>query len=192
MGALQRSDRGGTMSQPNVDRDALAADLERVRTDFHQLLSTTGDDEWNAPSNGTRWTNEQLLFHMVFGYMIIQRLLTLWRVLGRLPASAGRTNARFLNAATVPFDWVNFHGSRVAARVYNRRRMGKKMDRVIVSLQRSLRGQAEADFARCMPYPNRWDPYFQDSMSLVDIYRYPGQHYDHHRKQLTTTGAREP
>lgn len=180
------------MSQPKVDRDALAADLERARTDFHQLLSTTGDDEWGAPSNGTRWTNEELLFHMVFGYMIIQKLLLLWRVFGRLPVGVGRANARFLNAATVPFDWVNFHCSRVAARVYNRRRMGKKMDRVIGSLQRSLRAQPEAAFARRMPYPDRWDPYFQNSMTLVDIYRYPGQHYGHHRKQLTITGAREP
>lgn len=178
------------MSQPNVDRDALAADLERARTDFHQLLSTTRNDEWNAPSNGTRWTNEELLFHMVFGYMIIQKLLILRRVLSRLPAGVSRANARFLNAATVPFDWVNFHGSRVAARVYNRRRMGTKMDRVIASLQRSLRGQSEADFARRMPYPNRWDPNFQDSMTLAEMYRYPGQHYDHHRKQLTTTGVR--
>lgn len=179
------------MSHPRVDRDALAADLERARTEFHQLLNTTGSDEWKALSNGTRWTNEELLFHMVFGYMIVQKLLILRRVLARLPAGVGRANARFLNTATVPFDWVNFHGSRVAARVYNRRRMGAKMDRVIASLQRSLRSESEANFALAMPYPNRWDPYFQDSMTLADMYRYPGRHYDHHRLQLTTTGARE-
>ncbi|GAB2545987.1 DinB family protein [Nocardia heshunensis] len=176
----------------SVERDALAADLERARVDFHHLLGTTRDDEWRASTNGTRWTNEELLFHMVFGYMIVQKLLILLRVFGRLPAGAARTNSRFLNAATKPFDLVNFYGSRLAARVYNRRRMGAKMDRVIASLRRSLFRAADADFARGMPYPERWDPYFHGYMTLADIYRYPGQHYDHHRKQLTVNGVREP
>ena len=41
-------------------------------------------DAWAKPTGGTRWTNEQLLFHMVFGYMIVQRLLILVRVFSRL------------------------------------------------------------------------------------------------------------
>ncbi|MEU7144617.1 DinB family protein [Nocardia sp. NPDC046473] len=180
------------MTQPTVDRDGLAADLERARTDFHHLLDTTISDEWSAPSNGTRWNNEELLFHMLFGYMIVQKLLVLVRVFGRLPAGASHVNSIFLNAATKPFDLINFYGSRAATRVYNRRRMGAKMDRVIASLQRSLRRESEASFARGMEYPSRWDPYFRDYMSLADLYRYPGQHYDHHRKQLTVASIREP
>ncbi|MEU6586499.1 DinB family protein [Nocardia sp. NPDC046763] len=178
------------MAQP-VERDALAADLERARVDFHRLLAVTGEGEWAAPSSGTRWTNEELLFHMVFGYMIVQKLLVLFRVFGRLPSDVGRAHARMLDAATGPFDWINFHGTRVAARVYNRHRMGAKMDRVIASLQRSLQRESDANFARAMAYPARWDPYFRDSMPLAAIYTYPGQHYDHHRNQLTITAIRE-
>ncbi|WP_245668293.1 hypothetical protein [Nocardia xishanensis] len=59
-------------------------------------------------------------------------------------------------------------------------------------MQRSLRRETEAGFARDMHYPSRWDPYFRDRMSLADLYRYPGRHYHHHRKQLTVTGTREP
>ncbi|MGV9664929.1 DinB family protein [Nocardia niigatensis] len=191
MSVSQRSDRGGVVAQPAVDRDDLAADLERARADFHHLLDTTDAGEWSAPTNGTRWTNEELLFHMVFGYMIVQKLLVLLRLFGRLPAGASRANSRFLNAVTKPFDVINFYGSRLATRVYNRRRMGAKMDRVIASLQRSLSRQTDEDFARGMRYPNRWDPYFQDYMSLAELYRYPGQHYDHHRKQLTLASTRE-
>ena len=40
---------------------------------------------WDKPTRGTRWTNEQLLFHMLFGYMIVQRLLVLVKVFSRLP-----------------------------------------------------------------------------------------------------------
>ena len=59
-----------------IDRAALATDLERARVEFHRLLADAErDDLWTASTHGTRWTNEQLLFHMVFGYMVVQRLL---------------------------------------------------------------------------------------------------------------------
>ncbi|MVU80900.1 DinB family protein [Nocardia sp. ET3-3] len=179
------------MSGVNGEREELAADLERARADFHHLLAATGAEEWGAPTNGTRWTNEELLFHMVFGYMIVQRLLPLMWLFGRLPAGIGTAHARALNAATRPFDVINFYGSRAAARVYNRRRMGRKMDRVVASLQRSLERKSDAELARGMAYPSRWDPYFRNYMTFADLYRYPGRHYDHHRKQLTISGIRE-
>ncbi|MEV0297611.1 DinB family protein [Nocardia sp. NPDC050710] len=173
------------MADPPMDRVALAAELERARTDFHRLLASVRADEWNALSSGTRWTNEQLLFHMVFGYMIVRRLLILVRVVGRLPDPVGRGFARVLDTATPSFHLVNYYGSCLAARYYNRRRMGAELDRVIDALQRSLERERDRDFARGMHYPTRWDPYFRDYMTLADIYRYPGQHYDHHRRQLT-------
>ena len=63
--------------------------------------------------------------------------------------------------------------------------MGPKLDRVINALQRSLTRTDDKAFGRGMHYPTRWDPYFRDYMTLADVYRYPGQHYDHHRQQLT-------
>lgn len=171
----------------STDRNAIAADLERARIDFHRLVEMSDDDDWSKPTNGTRWNNEQLLFHMVFGYMVVQRLLLLVRVFGRLPDAVSRGYARMLNATTPAFHVINFHGSRLAACVYNRKRMAAKLDRVINSLQRSLRQAPDDAFKRGMHYPEDWDPYFHDYMTLEDVYRYPGQHYDHHRRQLTIT-----
>ena len=173
------------MAEPIVDRGALAGDLERARTDFHKLLTAVGDEDWIKPTSGTRWTNEQLLFHMVFGYMVAKRLLILVRLLGRLPDRVSRSYARTLNAATTPFHAINYYGTCMAATVYSRKHMGAKMDRVIASLQRSLVREHDAALRRRMHFPIRWDPYFRDSMTLADVYRYPGQHYDHHRRQLT-------
>ena len=51
------------------------------------------------PSSGTRWTNEQLMFHMLFGYLIVRALLLLARIFGRLPEGPSRTFARLLDAA---------------------------------------------------------------------------------------------
>jgi hypothetical protein len=169
-----------------IDRAALAADLERVRTDFHHLLAVACDD-WSKPTSGTRWNNEQLLFHMVFGYMIAQRLVLIMSFFGRLPDALSRGFARILDAGTPPFDVINYYGSCLAARIYHRKRMEAKLDRVIDALERSLKSKGDNAFRRGMHYPTRWDPYFRDYMTLADIYRYPGQHYDHHRRQLTLT-----
>lgn len=180
------------MSEPMIDRVALAADLERARADFQLLLSSAATLDWKKPTSGTRWTNEQLLFHMVFGYMVVRRLLFLVRVFGRLPDGASRSFARLLDAATRPFHAINYYGSCAAALVFNRRRMGKKMDRVIEKLERSLARQSVRAFRRGMHYPRRWDPYFRDYMTLADVYDYPGRHYDHHRRQLTLSALDEP
>ena len=126
---------------------------------------------------------------MVFGYMIVQRLLVLVRVFGRLPDPVSRVFARALNAATRPFHAINYYGSCAAALVYNRHRMGAKLDRVIASLQRKLDREHDDAFGRGMHYPTRWDPFFNDYMTLEDIYRYPGQHFDFHARQLTINSA---
>ena len=173
-----------------VDRAAIATDLERARTEFHHLLAEAErHDAWDRPTCGTRWTNEQLLFHMVFGYMIVQRLLILVKLLSRLPDQVSRVFAGLLNAATKPFDVINHDGSCAAALIYNRRRMGAKMDRVIATLQRKLARAPEDALHRGMHFPTRWDPFFNDQMTLEDVYRYPGQHFDFHKHQLTLDSA---
>jgi hypothetical protein len=169
-----------------VDRAPIAGDLERARAEFHRLLADAeSQDAWLMPTRGTRWTNEQLLFHMVFGYMVVQRLLILVKAFSRLPDSASRMFARVLNAATKPFDVINYYGSCAAALVYNRGRMGAKMDRVIVSLRHNLARESDDNLNRRMHFPTRWDPFFMDCMTLADVYGYPAQHFDFHKSQLT-------
>jgi hypothetical protein len=175
-----------------VDRAPIAADLERARVDFHRLLAEAEhQDAWTEPTRGTRWTNEQLLFHMVFGYMVMQRLLILVKAFSRLPDNASHMFARVLNAATKPFDVINYYGSCAAALVYNRRRMGAKMDRVIASLQRNLARESADYVRRGMYFPTRWDPFFKDYMTLADVYRYPGHHFDFHKRQLALNSTAE-
>ena len=173
-----------------LDRAEIVTDLERARVEFHRLLAEAErHDAWANPTNGTRWTNEQLLFHMVFGYMVVQRLLVLVRVLGRLPVPVSRLYARVLDAATRPFHAVNYYGSCGAALVYNRRRMGAKLDRVIASLRSKLVQESDDALRRGMHFPPRWDPFFTDYMTLADVYRYPGRHFDFHARQLTCNRA---
>lgn len=173
-----------------IDRAEIAGELERARIEFHRLLAEAErQDAWTRLTHGTRWTNEQLLFHMVFGYMVVQRLLVLVKVFNRLPDSVSRVFASVLDAATAPFDVLNYYGSCAAALVYNRHRMGGKMDRVIASLRNRLARESD-DALHCgMHFPTRWDHFFRDYMTLEGVYRYPGEHYDFHARQLTLTGT---
>lgn len=175
-----------------MDRQAVHNEYERTRQTFHRLLDAASKDDLARPTCGTKWTNEQLLWHMLFGYMVVRALLILVRVFGRLPRWVGKMFAQVLNAATPPFDLVNYLGPCGAVKVYGPRRMGAKFDRVIGSLQRHLTAESEADLARGMHYPVRWDPFFKDCMTLADIYRYPTQHFDFHHRQLTLGGNESP
>lgn len=168
-----------------LDRRAAHAELERVRADFHRLLAEASPTDLRRPTDGTRWTNEQLLFHMLFGYMLVRVLLTLLGVFARLPGVVGRTFARLLDAAARPFHVINYLSSAAGSLYYNHRRMGAKMDRTLAALQQRLDRESTDSLRRGMHYPPRWDPYFHDWMTRADLYRYPTQHYDFHRAQLT-------
>ncbi|MEV8320480.1 DinB family protein [Streptomyces sp. NPDC059900] len=173
------------MSASSLDRQAIHEELEQARTAFHRLLDEANEADLRRLTEGTRWTNQQLLFHMLFGYILIRPLLILLRIFGRLPRGVGRGFARLLNAGTKAFDVVNYLGPVGGARVLGRRGMGTAFDRVVEFLHRRLGAEREADFALAMPYPTRWDPFFRDVMTVADLYRYATRHFDFHRAQLT-------
>ncbi|TDO44222.1 DinB family protein [Kribbella sp. VKM Ac-2527] len=160
-------------------------ELERVRRDFHRLVETADPEDLRRLSNGTRWSNRELLFHMLLGYLIMRALLGLVRLFDRLPRGVSRGYARLLNAGTKPFDAVNFLGSYAAGHTVSPDRMVVMFDHVIAKLHRRLDAESEADLSRGMHYPTRWDPFFNDYMTLADVYRFPTQHFDFHRGQLT-------
>ncbi len=168
-----------------MDKQAVHDDMERARRTFHQLFAEADDADLRRPSDGTRWTNKQLLFHMLLGYLIVRALRGLVRLFGRLPTGISRNYARLLNAATIPFDAVNYLGSYLGGSVLTPAQMAGLFDRVIPALHRRLDAETDADLARGMHYPTRWDPFFTDYMTLDDVYRFPTQHFDFHRRQLT-------
>ena len=177
----------GSAERP-IDRAAIASQMDDARTRLHALLAAADQAGLARRSDGTAWTNEQLLFHMLFGYLVVRTLLPLVRVVSRLPAPVGRGWAALLNSATRPFHVVNYWGSVAAARVFNHARMGPLADRTIGVLQRHLDREPEAALHRGMPFPTGWDPYF-GYLTLAELYRYPTRHFEHHRRQLALHGG---
>jgi DinB family protein len=166
------------------DRAAVCAEMEQARRDFRDLLAQADGASLRRQSDGTRWTNQQLLFHMLLGYLVARALLVLVRVFGRLPR-ASQAFARTLDAAHTPFHLVNYLGSRAGARIVPASRMPVMLDHVIGVLQRHLRRETGAALDRGMYYPTSWDPFFAKYMTLAQIYHYPTQHFRYHQRQLT-------
>ena len=172
-------------SVPAVDRAGLHAEMQWARDDLARLLAAASSADLERGSTGTRWTNEQLLFHMVFGYMVVRALLPLVRVVSRLPRPVGTGFSTALDAAARPFHVVNYLGTCAAALVFNRRRMLGQLDRTLASLHRSLDALPVSTLHRGMPFPPRWDPFFTPWMTVADVFHYPTQHYGFHRAQLS-------
>ncbi|WP_284548051.1 DinB family protein [Aestuariimicrobium sp. T2.26MG-19.2B] len=189
------SDRGGSHRSDLDDedrRESIEAELRRVDEDFRHLLTTASRSELLSRSDGTRWTNEQLLFHMLFGYLLVRNLLGLVRGFSRLPRWTSRAFATVLNSLWRPFHVVNYWGSLGGARVLGHARMERLFDTTTAELARRLHAATADELARGMHFPTRWDPYFVDYMTLHAVLHYPTQHYDHHRRQLTLSAVRGP
>ena len=166
-----------------MDPQQIDAEMRRAQAEFHQLLTDASPEELRRPTDGTRWTNRQLLFHIVLGYGVVRTLLPLVRALGRLGHSRGF--AAILNAARRPFHWINYVGPCVAARLLTPHAITTLLDRVIGSLRHRLAAETERNLTLSMHVPTDWDPYFTPTMSVLDVYHFGTQHFDHHRRQLT-------
>ena len=172
-------------TEDDVDRQSVQAEMQRAAAELRALAARSSPTDLRRGSAGTRWTNEQLLFHMVFGYMVVRALLPLVRLFGRLPDRDGRIFAGLLNAGRRPFHLVNYVGSCGGALVFRGPRLIRQMDRTVAALRRKVdRATADA-LSRTMHFPVDWDPFFRDRMTLLEVYHYGTQHFDFHRQQLT-------
>jgi DinB superfamily len=191
------SEETGTQPAPDtrpatLNRAAVRAEMESARLDFHQLIGDATPADLHRPTDGTRWTNQQLLFHMLFGYLVVRALLVLVRVFGLLPNGADKAFARLLDSAHQPFHLINYLGSCGGAWIIPPRRMTQMLDLVIAALQQHLQRETGSALRRGMHYPTTWDPFFADYMTLADIYHYPTQHFRFHQRQLTLNPPGHP
>lgn len=168
-----------------LDRAAIIAEMDQARLDFRCLVAGAAAADLRRRSNGTKWSNQELLFHMLLGYLVVRALLVLVRVFGLLPDAASKAYARLLDSARRSFDLINYLGSCAGARILRPRRMSRMLDHVIAVLQDRLRRETETALGRGMHYPVTWDPFFASYMTLADIYRYPTRHFRFHQRQLT-------
>ncbi|BCT75153.1 hypothetical protein SCMU_09950 [Sinomonas cyclohexanicum] len=160
-------------------------DLLWIAEDFGLIVGTVQASELGAPTRGTRWTNRQLLFHMVLGQNIALTSIPLFGAFSRLPPAASRAWSAALEACTGPYDWVNWAGAVAGARVLGVGAMGRMMDRTTRVIVNWYDRAGPGALARGMSVPPSWDPYFSDWMDRRGILEWAPKHYRHHRGQLT-------
>ncbi|MBI5877680.1 MAG: maleylpyruvate isomerase N-terminal domain-containing protein [Chloroflexi bacterium] len=90
-------------SPKTVDRAALRAEWEAMRTDFHALVDTLTDSQWRQPSVSTGWTNGELLTHFVISIGLLPRQVDSARKganLGNMPGGLLHTGSYWLTRLT--------------------------------------------------------------------------------------------
>ena len=173
-------------------RKRIRDELAETRRQFHALLDSLSAADWDAPSRNPAWTNGQLVFHMLFAFMLIPWLFWLIRFWSRLPDGYSRAFARVLDFSTPLFNRVNALGPRGQAVVFGRRRAGSIYDRVHRSILHKVDSIKDDDWGRGMNYPVRWDPDFGEFMTFERLFHYPTQHLQRHLAQLSRGTARTP
>ena len=172
------------ITNPQGLRVTIRAELEATRAIFHALLGSLAKDEWTRQSHNPGWTNGEILAHMTFGFIVVNVLLPMARVWGRLPKSSSKWFAWFLNAITVPFNWVNALGARGQGKVFTHQRIGKIYDRIYFSLLRQVDSIKDDEWGHGMYYPTKWDSNFDEFMTLEKLFHYPVIHFNFHLKQI--------
>jgi hypothetical protein len=175
-----------------MTREQIREELLAAPGHYRTLLETATPERRRARTEGTRWTNQEMLFHLLLGYLVVRTLLPLVWPISRLPPGARRGFAATLNATARPFHLVNYLGSVLGGHALSLPTMAMLFDRTCRNLAARLDRTSHADLARTIPFPTRWDPFFTHRMSLLDIYQYPWQHLQFHRRQLTLHHPRPP
>src|SRR3954454_23149699 len=151
--------------------------MEVTRSAFHAILASLPDEDMRKQSNNPGWNNGEILFHMMFGFLILLSLVPLVRLFGRLPKSFSKSFAALLNSVTGPFNWINSLGPRVGGRILTRKSLGNVYDWVYSRILRMLASMPESEWNRGMYYPTKWEPLFNEYMTLEQVFRYPSIHF---------------
>ena len=160
------------------------------RRRFHALLGALRGTDWRAPSRNPGWKNGEIATHIVFGFVLQLLLVPIVRLWSRLPRDSSKWFAWLLNAAIVPFNWLNAVGARAQSALASPESLGRIMDRIMPRLSNMIGSLRPDDLGGGMYFPHCWDPVsFREYMTLAEVLRYPLTHFDFHVGQIVQRSA---
>jgi hypothetical protein len=172
--------KAGTLER----RENILARFKAAHASFHTLLNSLSDEDFHRQSLNPGWTNGEILAHMIFGFMIVNVLLPMARLWGKLPRASSKPFAWLLNAVTGPFNWLNALGAREQGKVFTRKRIEGIFDRSYFSLLKKVNSIKEDEWDQGMYYPTKWDSNFDEFMTLEKLFYYPVTHFNFHLTQI--------
>ena len=174
-----------TNIEVNTIQEQILEELQTTHLAFHQLLDSLSAEEFDKQSLNPGWTNGEILAHMTFGFLIVNVLLPLARLWGRLPKGSSKWFASLLNAFTGPFNWINALGARGQGKLFTRERVGRIYDRSYFSLLKMIHSIKANEWEHGMHYPTKWDSNFSEFMTLEKLFHYPVIHFNFHLTQIS-------
>jgi hypothetical protein len=165
-------------------KQAVRKELEAARMEFHALAGSFSVGELRRQSLNPGWTNQEIMFHMTLGFLLLPTLIRIVGLWSRAPAQCSRAFADALNWSTPAFNAVNVIGPRIASHVFYGTRLERLYDRQHRAILRRLRRLGADEMQAGMPYPSRWDPLFADYMTVEKLLAYPIEHFRFHAGQL--------
>ena len=165
-------------------KDTIRGELATARSEFHALLDSLAAEDLHKKSLNPGWTNGEILAHITFGFIILNALLPMARLWGRLPQGSSKPFAWLLNISTGAFNRINALGARLQGRVFTYPRLGKLYDSTYFSLLKQVDSLKDDEWERGMYYPTKWDANFSDFMTLEKLFRYPIFHFNFHLNQI--------
>jgi len=165
-------------------KEEILKELESARAEFHELLESLSEHDFKKQSLNSGWTNGEILAHITFGFIVINVLLPMARLWGKLPKGSSKWFAGLLNSFTGLFNWFNMLGARGQGKVFTYKRLGKIYDRVHASLLKKINSIRDDEWEHGMYYPTKWDSNFDEFMTLEKLFRYPIIHFNFHWAQI--------
>jgi hypothetical protein len=158
--------------------------LESTRLQFIIIAENISEEELRRISKNIGWTNNEILAHILFGFIITNVLLPGVIIFGNLPKLITKPFAMLLNAFTKPFNYINKFGARAQGKVFIGKRLVYLIDKTIKSLENRVMHISNEDWQKGMYYPNKWDFNLDEFMTLEKLVNYPITHFEFHKSQL--------
>ena len=162
----------------------IRGELEATRARFHALLNSLSAQDFQRQSLNPGWTNGEILAHMAFGFIIVDVLLPMTRLWGKLPKGTSKPFAWLLNFFTGVFNWFNMLGAKGQGKVFTQKRIAKIFDHTCFSLLKKINSIQEEEWKHGMYYPTKWDSNFEEFMTLEKLFYYPVIHFNFHAEQI--------
>ena len=138
-------------------REHLRCELEAARREFHDMAASISEPLWAKPSHNPGWTNGQLLFHVLLGFILVLPLAGILVFFGHLPAACSRIFAAILNFSTPLFNRINAAGLALEPGRLAGRASSASSTKCMTPFSNGSSLCARATGALTMHYPTRWD-----------------------------------
>jgi len=79
-----------TSTDGNNATESIRTELESTHEAFRALLESLSEEDMRRQSLNPGWTNGEILAHVLFGFIILNVLLPMARIWGRLPSITPR------------------------------------------------------------------------------------------------------